>query len=518
MVAYAASPTKNRLTMPTGAPAPGPTLDVSADAYAPGTMAVSSKGNALQMPTTPASNPFAAPKGPPRNALLASAFDGFQRGFDPAGFEKRQATNKADGMDKAKQTLALIQQQRALPVEQRTAWWQQNADTIGGIIGQDVRSMPIDDAQFTDQALDGHAAALSAQLGIAPEVAEPMSAYEAAQIKLKEDEAGRPTPFNLGNGAFAEYDPSAEAGNRLNLLRNQTEAPVKYEQFTDASGQVWDVNPYTRERIKADGMRARVPGEGGADRQPPSGYTWTPQGTLAPIPGGPADKRPGEMPLDLIRAEMSLADDWSKIQRDFDEVNSQAERAKALGGLANQSKEAQSAADLALIVTATKILDPTSVAREGEVKLTQSSASIWQQVQNLPNQWQYGQTTLPPAQRQALLQMIESLMPSYRQAYENRASDMKSSAQAYGFGEQRVMPGYRPSPAQVEQARRAQNAGAILGGTGEFNPETFKNMRINNIPRDAVSELRADPSPEALAEFNEAFGAGAAEAILNGSR
>jgi len=80
------------------------------------------------------------------------------------------------------------------------------------------------------------------------------------------------------------------------------------------------------------------------------------------------------------------------------------------------------------------------------------------------------------------------------------------------------MPGYRPSPAQLEQARRAQNANAILGGTGEFNPEAFRNMRLNNIPRDAVAELRGDPSPEVMAEFNETFGEGAAEAILNGSR
>lgn len=182
------APLKMPMKLPTGAPAPGPRLDDSADAYAPGTMAVSSKGNALQMQTAamPASNPFAPPKGQPRNALLASAFDGFQRGFDPAAFEKRQATNKADGMEKAKQTLALIQQQRALPAEQRAAWWKQNADTIGGIINQDVSSMPIDEAQFTDQALDGHAAALSAQLGIAPEKPERMSAYEAEQIRLKE--------------------------------------------------------------------------------------------------------------------------------------------------------------------------------------------------------------------------------------------------------------------------------------------------------------------------------------------
>lgn len=37
-----------------------------------------------------------------------------------------------------------------------------------------------------------------------------------------------------------------------------------------------------------------------------------------------------------------------------------------------------------------------------------------------------------------------------------------------------------------------------------------------NVPPQAVQELMADPSSEAMAEFDEAFGAGAAEAILNG--
>ena len=39
-----------------------------------------------------------------------------------------------------------------------------------------------------------------------------------------------------------------------------------------------------------------------------------------------------------------------------------------------------------------------------------------------------------------------------------------------------------------------------------------------NVPPEAVQELMADPSPEAMAEFDDAFGPGAAEAILNGSR
>ena len=105
---------------------------------------------AISAPTAPAPDPAAprampnalsapnaymgAPK-KPQNEMLGAAVRGFQRGFDPAGFEQQRAQGKADGLEKQKQTLALMQQQRQLPEAQRTQWWQQNAGTIGQIIG-----------------------------------------------------------------------------------------------------------------------------------------------------------------------------------------------------------------------------------------------------------------------------------------------------------------------------------------------------------------------------------------------
>lgn len=165
--------------MATGAPAPAPAYDVSADAYQPGAMR--SAPNTPQPMAASTVSPFSPPQGPPSNALLASALDGFQRGFDPTGFEKRQATSKAAEGDKLKQTLALMQQQRALPEQQRGQWWQQNAPTISKIIGQDVSQMPLDVTEFTDQALDGQIAALSAQMGIGPVVPEAYTLAPGAQ-------------------------------------------------------------------------------------------------------------------------------------------------------------------------------------------------------------------------------------------------------------------------------------------------------------------------------------------------
>jgi hypothetical protein len=121
---------------------------------------------------------------PPNNALMQAIGGGlnaFRKSFDPEGYKASQAEAKTAEGDKLKQTLALMQQQRALPEAQRGQWWQQNAPTISKIIGQDVSQMPVDVSKFTNEALDGQIAALSAQAGIGPVVSEAYTLAPGAQ-------------------------------------------------------------------------------------------------------------------------------------------------------------------------------------------------------------------------------------------------------------------------------------------------------------------------------------------------
>ena len=139
----------------------------------PATSFASPKPNALATAPAapPQANPYAqamAPK-PKQNEMLGGAINGFMRGFRPEQWQADQDKTKADGAERAKNTLALMQQQRALPAEQRAAWWQQNADQIGQIVGGDVKSLAMDENSFSDQAMDGQIAMISAKLGIAPE-------------------------------------------------------------------------------------------------------------------------------------------------------------------------------------------------------------------------------------------------------------------------------------------------------------------------------------------------------------
>jgi hypothetical protein len=208
MVAYTAR--KNPLAMATGAPAPAPAYDVSADAYQPGAMSAAPKMQAPMAASTV--SPFSPPQGPPSNALLASALDGFQRGFDPAGFEKRQATNKAAEGDKLKQTLALMQQQRALPEEQRIKWAMDNADTVLKITGVNPRSMQLSPEMFANSALDGQIAALNAQMGIGPVVPEAYTLASGAERRGANNEIVASNPIERAPRApiiinGVAYDP-----------------------------------------------------------------------------------------------------------------------------------------------------------------------------------------------------------------------------------------------------------------------------------------------------------------------
>jgi len=175
---------------------------------------------------------------PPNNALMQAIGGGlnaFRKSFDPEGYKASQAEAKTAEGDKLKQTLALMQQQRALPEQQRGQWWQQNAPVISQIIGQDVSQMPLDVSKFSDQELDGQIAALSAQAGIGPVVPEPMSAYEQAQIGLRQQELAKTGADKL----------TTEVGGNGN-----------YWSFNTASGQMEDTG------VKAPA--AKINGEGGA--------------------------------------------------------------------------------------------------------------------------------------------------------------------------------------------------------------------------------------------------------------
>ena len=418
-----------------------------------------------------------APK-KPQNEMLGAAVRGFQRGFDPAGFEQQRAQGKADALEKQKQTLALMQQQRQLPEEQRTQWWQQNAGTIGEIIGQDISQQQVDPAQFSDQALDGQIAALSGQLGIAPATPEPMSAYQREQVRLEELKMQQPrNQFIQGpDGAIAVGN--LNDGTIKTLQPGQPKPdPANYDMVTTADGviAVNKRNPNDKIRIGAAPPKT---GSGGATN--PAGLT-----------------------EDQMKTEIQLADKWDKVAAEWQDVTNMSSRAKAMGA------RADSVGDLQLTIALTKLADPGTAAREGEVELTQQTASLVSQAQNWIEKLQKGNTLLPPEVRKAMLDAVGEMEGVYSDFYSGVGERTKARVEQYGLDPRRVFLTMQPN------SMREQDSGEIMRGIDEVAASPTGS---GAVPAEAAADLMRDPSPEAVAEFDDVFGAGMAQRVLNGSR
>ena len=62
---------------------------------------------------------------------------------------------------------------------------------------------------------------------------------------------------------------------------------------------------------------------------------------------------------------------------------------------------------------------------------------------------------------------------------------------------------------------REQDSGEIMRGIDEVAASPTGS---GAVPAEAAADLMRDPSPEAVAEFDDVFGAGMAKRVLNGSR
>lgn len=216
-------------------------------------LATNAMGNTAM---TPQKSPYAAAMAPKPQSLVNGAIDGFMRGFRPEQWQADQDKTKLDGAERAKQTLALMQQQRQIPAEQRAQWWQQNADQIGQIVGADVKSLPMDANSFSDQALDGQIAMMSAKLGIAPATPEPMTAYQLFQKEQAEAAAKKPTYFNTADGVVS-IGEDGKGTLAYDAPNKPADLPEGMWYGPDGKGQPQPIPGY-------EGMRGRIAAAGRA--------------------------------------------------------------------------------------------------------------------------------------------------------------------------------------------------------------------------------------------------------------
>lgn len=230
-------------------------------------------------------------------------------------------------------------------------------------------------------------------------------------------------------------------------------------------------NPQGRQSTGIGFRYEKTPAE--ASRQAPSGYRFSDDGlSLVPIPGGPADRKNNPAPGDLAQAEQALRKEYSaQIKGPMTIVNSYEQIAQA-------AKNPSAQNDLALIFSYMRMLDPTSVVREGEFANAQNAAGVPDQIRNAYNRAISGQR----------------LNPDQRTGFVSSAKGLRDQAQAQIDGYRDQYSGlardYNYSPERIVGSRATANEGAPRGSSV--------------VPAAAIDYLRKNPGMRSA--FEQKYG------------
>jgi hypothetical protein len=170
-----------------------------------------------------------------------------------------------------------------------------------------------------------------------------------------------------------------------------------------------------------------------AERQAPSGYRYTADGgSLAPIPGGPADRKNNPAPGDLAQAEQALRREYSsQIKTPQTVVNSYRQIEQAATNPSAQN-------DLALIFSYMRMLDPASVVREGEFATAQNAAGVPDQIRNAYNKAINGER-LNPEQRTGFVSSARGLRDQAQQQIDAYREQYSGLAKEYNYSPERIV-------------------------------------------------------------------------------
>lgn len=212
---------------------------------------------------------------------------------------------------------------------------------------------------------------------------------------------------------------------------------------------------------------AKVPGQ--AERQAPSGYRYAPDGaSLMPIPGGPADRKNNPAPGDMAQAEQALRKEYiAQIKTPQTVVNSYAQIEQAA-----QSPSAQN--DLALIFSYMRMLDPTSVVREGEFATAQNAAGVPDQIRNAYNRAANGER-LNPEQRKGFVASARGIKDQAQQQIDSYREQYSSLANEYNYSPSRII-GNHPKPSGGPESQ------------GKVPPAAVEYLRKNPAMRSAFEQ------------------------------
>lgn len=207
-----------------------------------------------------------------------------------------------------------------------------------------------------------------------------------------------------------------------------------------------------------------------AERQAPSGYRFSADGSqLEAIPGGPADRKNNPAPGDLAQAEQALRKEFiAQIKVPQTVVNSYEQIAQA-------AKNPSAQNDLALIFSYMRMLDPTSVVREGEFANAQNAAGVPDRIRNEYNRLRDGQR-LNPEQRTGFVNSAKGLHDQAKSQIDAYREQYSGLAREYNYAPERVV------------GRSTASSGAAARGASVVPPAAVDFLRKNPSMRAAFEQ------------------------------
>ena len=161
-------------------------------------------------------------------------------------------------------------------------------------------------------------------------------------------------------------------------------------------------------------------------RDAPSGYTWNADGSLSPIPGGPADRKNNPTSSDMAKGEMGMR---KELQ---DRIKQDRSVLTMYQNVQNAAKSGTAPSDLSMIFAYMKMLDPGSVVREQEFSNAQNAAGIPDRILNVRNQILSG-NRLNPKQRAEFENEARQLAAEAQQRITSSTREHQGIAEQYGY-------------------------------------------------------------------------------------
>jgi hypothetical protein len=185
-------------------------------------------------------------------------------------------------------------------------------------------------------------------------------------------------------------------------------------------------------------------------------------------------------------------DDEASFRREYNSITSGFRDVQASYGRIKATDATTPAGQLSLVYQYMKMLDPGSTVMQGEQASAANAAGVPEKTRNLYNSIIEGKP-LSGKQVADFTRQADLLYNRSLEDYDKARITYEGIANQYGFDPRRTVPDY---------------------ATGRPTGEVFRGGAVNRIPQGAVQELMSDPSPEKMRFFDEYYGPGQAQKII----